>query len=167
MNEQQQFIERAGVTLEMQGMSRAAGRVLAAILTAPPGGYNAAEMAELLQSSRAGISVALKQLLMVGLIEHAPVPGERADRYRIRSGGWAVLNETGIRKLEVMRSLARDGLAALPDNADPRPLAEMEETMEIWLSVFPEFLEKVNRTLRERQAARQHLPPQARQAVSS
>lgn len=154
MNEQQQFIERAGVRLEMQGMSRAAGRVLAAILTAPPGGLNAAEMAALLQSSRAGISGALKQLLMVGLIEHAPVPGERADRYRMRSGGWAVLNETGIKKLELMRDLAHDGLKALPDGADPLPLAEMEEVMEIWLEVFPQFLEDVNNKLRERQTAR-------------
>lgn len=154
MNEQQQFIERAGVTLEMQGMSRAAGRVLAAILTGPPGGYNAAELSEVLQSSRAGISVALKQLLMVGLIQHAPVPGERADRYCMRAGGWAALNETGIRKLEVMRDLARDGLRALPDGADPYPLTDMQETMEIWLAVFPEFLEKVNSTLKARQAAR-------------
>lgn len=156
MNEQQQFIERAGVILEMQGMSRAAGRVLAAILTAPPGGYNAAELSGVLQSSRAGISVALKQLLMVGLIEHAPVPGERADRYRMRSGGWATLNETGMRKLEVMRDLARDGVKALPDSADPHPLSEMEETMNIWLEVFPEFLEKVNATLKARQAARRN-----------
>ncbi|MFC3860856.1 GbsR/MarR family transcriptional regulator [Deinococcus antarcticus] len=156
MDEQQQFIERAGVILEMQGMSRAAGRVLGAILTAPPGGYNAGEVATVLQSSRAAISVALRQLLMVGLIEHAPVPGERADRYRFRQGSWEGMDAAGIRKLEAMHQLARDGLRSLPQGGDPTSLTELADTMEVYLELYPQFVLAIRQRLDERRKVQEH-----------
>ena len=59
-----QFVERAGVLLEVLGMPRMVGRVLGALLQAPPTGFTPANLAESLQVSRAAISSALQQLLL-------------------------------------------------------------------------------------------------------
>ncbi|WP_165795313.1 GbsR/MarR family transcriptional regulator [Deinococcus koreensis] len=137
-----QFIERAGVMLEMIGMPRVSGRVLGALLCAPPGGHTAAELAATLQSSRAGISTGLKHLTLMGFIEHAPNPGERADRFRVRPGAWATLTEQGNRKLETFVRLAEEGLAALPPGGDPGALREMGAFYRLWLELFPRVLEE-------------------------
>ncbi|GAA5532793.1 GbsR/MarR family transcriptional regulator [Deinococcus aluminii] len=142
MDGQQQFVERAGLVLEMLGMPRVAGRVLGALLTASPRGATAAELAELLQASRAGLSTALKHLTLMGLAERAPNPGERADRYRVRPNAWATLTEQGNRKLQLLHDLAQDGLRALPGDADPGPLREMEQFYALWLRLYPTVLEE-------------------------
>lgn len=152
MDGQQQFVERAGVLLEMLGMPRVAGRALGALLTAPPGGATAAELAETLQASRGGISAALKHLTLMGLAERAPRPGERADRYRVRPGAWATLTEQGNRKLQTLHSLAQEGLRALPPEADPGPLREMEQFYALWLRLFPGLLDEWRRLGREVEA---------------
>ncbi|WP_309569689.1 MarR family transcriptional regulator [Deinococcus sp.] len=135
-----QFIERAGVMLEMIGMPRISGRVLGALLCAPPGGHTAAELSTRLQSSRAGVGTGLKHLTLMGLIEHAPNPGERADRFRMRQGAWATLTEQGNRKLETFVKLADEGLAALPPGGNPGPLREMAAFYRLWLELFPGVL---------------------------
>lgn len=144
-----QFVERAGVLLEMLGMPRMAGRVLGALLQAPAGGNTPAELAETLQVSRAAISGALQQLALMGLTEAAPNPGERAGRYRMRPGAWAALTEQGNRKLQTLRDLAQEGLQSLPDGADPAALEEMRDFYALWLELFPDML----REWRERRRA--------------
>ncbi|MBZ9714538.1 GbsR/MarR family transcriptional regulator [Deinococcus multiflagellatus] len=140
MSNHLQFVERAGVLLEMIGMPRLSGRVLGTLLCAPPGGHTAAEVAALLQASRAGVGSALKHLTMMGLIEHAPSPGERADRFRMRPGAWAELTEQGNRKLNTFVQLAEEGLRALPPGGDPAPLQEMGAFYRLWLDLFPQVL---------------------------
>ena len=140
-----QFIERAGVMLEMIGMPRISGRVLGALLCAPPGGHTAAELSARLQSSRAGVGTGLKHLTLMGLIEHAPNPGERADRFRMRRDAWAILTEQGNRKLETLVQLADEGLAALPPGSDPSPLREMAAFYRLWLALFPTVLAEWHR----------------------
>lgn len=135
-----QFVERAGVLLEMLGMPRMAGRVLGALLQAPPTGHTPAELAETLGVSRAAISGALQHLALMGLSETAPSPGERAGRYRVRPGAWAALTEQGNRKLQTLRDLAQDGLHSLPDGADAAPLEEMRDFYALWLDLFPGML---------------------------
>lgn len=161
MDGRQQFIERSGVMLELAGLPRAAGRVLGALLTAPPRGHTAAELADALQASRAGISTALRQLILLGLIEHAPNPGERADRFRMRPGAWSTLNEQGHRKLDLFLNLAREGLDALPAGADPTPLHDMAEFSQVWAELLPRYLHEAAELLRERQRQRdqQATPP--------
>lgn len=149
MNGHEQFVERAGVMLEMLGMPRVAGRTLGALLTAPPGGMTAAELAATLHASRAGVSTAVNHLTLMGLAERAPKRGERADRFRIRPNAWAILTEQGNRKLETMRALAEEGLRVLPDGADPGPLREMEGFYALWLRLFPGLLDEWHRLQKE------------------
>ncbi|THF88708.1 hypothetical protein E7T09_05895 [Deinococcus sp. KSM4-11] len=140
-----QFIERAGVMLEMIGMPRISGRVLGALLCGPPGGHTAAELSTQLQSSRAGVGTGLKHLTLMELIEHAPNPGERADRFRMRPNAWAILTEQGNRKLETLVQLADEGLAALPPGGDSGPLREMAAFYRLWLELFPSVLAEWHR----------------------
>ena len=144
-----QFTERAGLLFEMVGMPRAAGRVLGALLVAPVGGLTPAELAERLQASRAGISGAVKHLILLGLAERAPNPGERADRFRVRPNAWATLTEQGNRKLQTLHDLATDGLRALPPGAEAAPLREMQRFYGHWLRLFPAVLEEWHRINQE------------------
>lgn len=149
VDERGQFVERAGVMLELVGIPRVAGRVLGALLTAPPEGHTAADLAGLLRASRAGISTGLTYLTGVGLIERAPRPGERADRFRMRPHAWATLMEQGNRKLATLHDLAVEGQAVLPPGADPEPLREMESFYALWLRLFPSILERWHAAERE------------------
>ncbi|GGR39524.1 hypothetical protein GCM10008957_55420 [Deinococcus ruber] len=145
MDGHEQFVERAGVFLEMLGMPRVAGRTLGALLTAPADGMTAAELAATLHASRAGISTAVNHLTLMGLAERAPKRGERADRFRMRPNAWAVLTEQGNRKLETLHALALEGLNVLPEGADPGPLREMKGFYELWLRLFPGLLDEWHR----------------------
>ncbi|MFC4456438.1 GbsR/MarR family transcriptional regulator [Deinococcus sonorensis] len=147
-SESEQFMERAGLLFEMVGMPRAAGRVLGALLVAPPHGRTPAELAALLQSSRASMSGAIKYLTLVGLIERAPNPGERADRFRMRPNAWAILTEQGNRRIQPLHELAQEGLRALPTGGDPTPLREMEQFYAYVLQVFPKMLDEWHRVQR-------------------
>lgn len=149
MEERGQFIERAGVMLELVGIPRVASRVLGALLTAPPEGHTAGELAALLSASRAGISTGTMYLTQVGLIERAPRPGERADRFRMRPHAWAILLEQSNRRLVTLHDLAVEGQRILPPGADPGPLREMEEFYALWLRLFPEILTRWRTAERE------------------
>ena len=135
-----QFVERAGMLLEMLGMPRMTGRVLGALLQAPATGHTPAELAGQLQVSRAAISGALQHLKLMGLSENVPNPGERAGRYRARPGAWAALTEQGNRKLQTLHGLADEGLQTLPEGADPIALEEMRDFYALWLELFPVML---------------------------
>ncbi|WP_026332307.1 GbsR/MarR family transcriptional regulator [Deinococcus apachensis] len=149
MEERSLFIERTGVRLEFMGIPRVAGRVLGALLTAPTQGHTAGELAALLSASRAGISTGITYLTRVGLIERAPRPGERADRFRMRPHAWATLMEQGNRKLATLHDLAVEGQRILPTGADSGPLREMEEFYALWLRLFPEILTRWHTAERE------------------
>lgn len=140
MNDRSEFIEQAGLTLEGLGLPRIVGRALGALLTAPPEGHTAAELADLLQASRANVSTATRTLTAFGLASRHSRAGERADRYRVRPDAWATLLEQGNRKLEALRDLAAAGLRDLPAGADPRPLTEMHGFYVHWLDLFPRML---------------------------
>ncbi|MFB9993647.1 GbsR/MarR family transcriptional regulator [Deinococcus oregonensis] len=133
-----QFIERTGIVMEGPGVQRVAGRMLGALLTAPPHGHTASELAELLGFSRAGISTATRTLTLIGLIERVSVRGERSDCCRMVPGAWATLTEQGQRKLDAIHQLADAGLAALPEGSDPGPLQEMQNFYFSWQQEFPE-----------------------------
>ena len=152
MDGHENFVEQAGLVLETLGMPRAAGRTLGALLTAPPGGMTAAELAATLHASRAGLSTALNYLTLVGLAERAPKRGERADRFRIRPNAWAILTEQANRKLETMHTLAQEGLRVLPEGADPGPLYEMQGFYELWLRLFPGLLQEWHRLQKEQKS---------------
>ena len=136
--------------LELLGLPRMVGRTLGGLLTAPAQGASAAELAELLQASRASLSTALRQLTLMGLIEQLPKAGGREQRYRVKPGCWAALTEQGNRKLETFRALATEGLAALPPGADPGALREMESFYAVWLELFPQILDEWRRAQAEK-----------------
>ena len=150
MSDQRRYVEKAGVMLELLGLPRMVGRTLGGLLTAPAQGASAAELAELLQASRASLSTALRQLTLMGLIEQLPKAGGREQRYRVKPGCWATLTEQGNRKLETFRDLATEGLAALPPGADPGALREMESFYAVWLELFPQILDEWRRAQAEK-----------------
>lgn len=65
------------------GMPRMPARVMMALVAAPDGGYNAAELAERLGVSAAAVSGAVRYLQQLHMIQRRSRPGDRRDRYEL------------------------------------------------------------------------------------
>jgi hypothetical protein len=83
-----QFVEQMSMTLAESGFPRMAARVFVALMTVDAGELTAAELAEQLDVSPAGISGAARYLVHLGLVERVPVPGSRRDVYRLPDDAW-------------------------------------------------------------------------------
>ncbi|MBF6208869.1 MarR family transcriptional regulator [Streptomyces gardneri] len=81
-----------------------------------------------LSISSGAVSIAIKQLIPVGLIERVPAPGSRRDHYRFRAGAWAALMSQQNTMLATMRDAAQEGSdAATPETATATRLHEMQD----------------------------------------
>ncbi|GAB2919724.1 MarR family transcriptional regulator [Micromonospora polyrhachis] len=120
--------ERLALSLAQGGMQRMTARVLAALLFTEQETLTAGEITELLTSSSGSVSMALKSLTSVGLVERVPAPGSRREHFRVRSDAWATLMSDQNQMVRVMREAAEEGIAATGENSTAgRRLAEMRD----------------------------------------
>lgn len=82
-----EFVERMGMHLEADGLSRSAGRIFGYVMLAETA-CSLDELAEALQVSKASISTNARLLERVGLLERTCEPGDRRDFYRMRPDAW-------------------------------------------------------------------------------
>jgi len=150
-------IERFASALADAGMSRMPARVFAALLASDSGRRTAAELAELLEVSPAGISGAVRYLNQIGLASRDRDPGSRRDHYRVHEDVWY---ESGIRRermLAQFKASARDGVEALGlDTPAGRRLAETLAYFEFLQAEMPAVLARWHQKraeLRKRPAA--------------
>lgn len=78
----QRFVDRYGMSLEEDGLSRTAARLIA--LMAVRGGlFSFSELADLLKVSRGSISTNTRLLVKMGLIERMSRTGDRQDYFQM------------------------------------------------------------------------------------
>jgi predicted transcriptional regulator len=108
-----QFVERFAADMTEAGMQRMGARVFAALLASDPGRLTAAEIAEQLQISPAGVSGAVRYLTQLNMITREREPGSRRDHYRLYNEVWyeAVSNRDQI--LDRWQHTMRDGAKIL------------------------------------------------------
>jgi DNA-binding MarR family transcriptional regulator len=130
----EEFVEAFGMTMAAQGMPRAAGRILGALLVAVPPERSAEELADTLQASRGSISTMTRLLESVGLVERVSRSGDRRHYYRMRRGGLAEATAQRVRGMRAMADLARRGQTLLADAPAESRLAleELEEFYDFW-----------------------------------
>jgi predicted transcriptional regulator len=107
------FVEHMAMTLEYWGFPRMPGRVLVAMMSADEDSLTAADLSERLAVSPAAISGAVRYLIQFGLLERAPAPGSRRDRYRMPNGAWYEASVTKEDVLKTLADLADGGVSAL------------------------------------------------------
>jgi DNA-binding transcriptional regulator GbsR (MarR family) len=77
------FVEQFALILHETGIPRMPARVFAYVLADDAESYTAAELAAGLRVSTAAISVAVRQLVQMGLLARERRPGSRSDHYRV------------------------------------------------------------------------------------
>ncbi|MEZ4605851.1 MAG: MarR family transcriptional regulator [Deinococcales bacterium] len=135
----QRYIEEVGMFLEVSGMQRMMGRVLAALWVAEKPQLAAEELAEMLKASRGSISTATRSLEQIGLIERFSRAGERRDYFQARVDAWSQMMEKELHHIIGMRQLAEKGLKVI-EQAKPEYKARLEELcdfMQYWEKEFP------------------------------
>jgi predicted transcriptional regulator len=123
------FVEKMAMTLEYWGFPRMPGRVLVAMMSADEDSLTAADLSTRLSVSPAAISGAVRYLIQFGLLERAPVPGSRRDRYRMPNGAWYEASVTKGDVLKTLADLANGGVSALGGATTPAGtrVAEMRD----------------------------------------
>ena len=117
--EQQQFIETVGLSFELVGLPRMAGRILGWLLISNPPHQSPGELAAVLEASKGSISTMTRLLTQLGLIERTSLPGKRRDYFRIKPNAWAELTKQRITQIKTFRQIAEQGLKLIDDSAPP------------------------------------------------
>lgn len=117
--EQQQFVETVGLSFELVGLPRMAGRILGWLLISNPPHQSPSELAEVLQASKGSISTMTRLLTKLGLIERTSLPGKRRDYFRIKPNAWAELTNQRMTQIKTFREIAEQGLKLLDGSAPP------------------------------------------------
>ena len=114
------FVEEVALFFEQAGMPRIAGRILGYLLVCNPPYRSATQLSEELGVSKGSVSTMARMLRTTGLLEPAPVPGERATYLRIRDDGFEAVFEHQIRQVSAFGTLASRGLALMGDASPDR-----------------------------------------------
>lgn len=141
-------IERLALALSPLGMPRMPARVLVGLLVTDSGRLTAAELAGLLQVSRASVSHAVRYLTRVKLTIREREPGARTDHYRVPDDVWIDAIDSHDTALKVWKRQVQQGVELV--GADTPAGVRLAET-----AAFLEFLPSGYAELREKWRSRQ------------
>jgi len=116
------FVEEVALFFESGGMPRIAGRIVGYLLVCDPPHRSVTELAQELDVSKGSVSTMTRMLRNTGLLEQAPVPGERARYMRLRDDGFEAVFEHQLRQVSAFAELASKGLTLLESDAHDRSL---------------------------------------------
>jgi DNA-binding transcriptional regulator GbsR (MarR family) len=134
----QPFIEEVGLSFEVMGLPRMAGRIFGWLLLSDPPHQSPGELAEMLQASKGSISTMTRLLVQIGLIERISLPGQRRDYFRIKLNAWSEVSKQRLAQISTFRQLAEQGLQIL-ETDDPALRQRLEEMRDIHAFLEREF----------------------------
>lgn len=112
------FIERMGLQVEAEGLTRSAGRI-AGYLLLQEEPRSLEEIAESLQISRASVSTNARLLERAGAVERVGRPGDRRDFYRIVPGFPTSMMGVWRQRAGEMKALMERSLEEIPEGTEP------------------------------------------------
>jgi DNA-binding transcriptional regulator GbsR (MarR family) len=123
-------------------MQRMTARLLAAFLFTEKPTLTASDLVEQLGVSTGSVSMAIRTLTSVGLVEQAPAPGSRRDHFRMRTDAWATLFSSHNDAVRVMLDAAGAGIAAsAPGSLARQRLEDMRDFHAFILAEIPALVE--------------------------
>jgi DNA-binding transcriptional regulator GbsR (MarR family) len=141
---QQQFVEDCGLYFEGIGLTRIAGRIIGWLLICDPPHQQQSELVEALEASKSSISVALKDLTTLYLVERFALPGDRGTYYRTSKDMWTRSFRARMHQVTQLKELSQRGLDALEDESPERRqrLGIMHDINAFLESEFPKLLDQ-------------------------
>ena len=149
----QPFIEEVGLSFEVMGLPRMAGRIFGWLLLSDPPHQSPGELAEVLQASKGSISTMTRLLVQIGLIERISLPGRRRDYFRIKLNAWSEVSRQRLAQISTFRQLAEQGLQIL-ETDDPLLRQRLEEMRDIHAFLERELPLMTDRWEQQRRASK-------------
>jgi DNA-binding transcriptional regulator GbsR (MarR family) len=126
--EVREFVERSAMLFAHWGFPRMPARVLFALMVAEEPSLTAPQLAERLHASAAAISGAVRYLQQLNILERHPVPGSRADHYRLPEDTWYTTSKPRGSYYRRISELADEGAEVVgPESTAGKRLTEMGE----------------------------------------
>jgi DNA-binding transcriptional regulator GbsR (MarR family) len=143
MDNKAQYYEEFGVYFEGIGLTRIEGRIIGLLLISPDGRLSMPEICEALKASKSNVSVALKSLTQLHLIDRISLPGERRDVFRASADMWTRSFRARMHQLTDLMRLAERGLELISDTPpeQQRRLRLMRDMNAFMAREFPKLLE--------------------------
>jgi DNA-binding transcriptional regulator GbsR (MarR family) len=116
----QQFIEEVGLYFERIGLTRMEGRIIGWLLICDPPHQTMGELVEAIGASKSSVSVALRTLTTLYLVERVSIPGDRRDYYKVDSDMWNRSFRARMYQVTEIRKLAERGIELLADEPPER-----------------------------------------------
>lgn len=137
--ERTQFVEDVGITFELVGLPRMAGRIFGWLLVSNPPHQSSSALTDALQASKGSISTMTRLLIQIGLIERVSLPGDRRDYFQIKPNAWGQMTEQRLAQITTFRKLAEKGLELLHDEPPilRHRLEEMRSIHAFWEREMP------------------------------
>ena len=110
-----EFIEKLGLTFERMHSTRTAGRMMGLLLVADRP-LSLAEMAELLQVSKASTSTNARMAEQTGMAHRVSLPGDRRDYYELTPRSFEQMAIHDIQGIRRLGHLADEGKSAVGDD---------------------------------------------------
>jgi len=125
--DREQFVEDAGIILELVGLPRMAGRILGWLLICDPPHQSPQELAEALQASKGSISTNTRLLVQYRLLERMSLPGERRTYYILSKDIWSEMIRIHMQEITLLKELAESGL----DLVENEPAEHQQQLLEM------------------------------------
>lgn len=140
----QQFVEEVGLYFERIGLTRMEGRIIGWLLICDPPHQSMSDLVDVLGASKSSISVALRTLIRLYLIEQVGIPGERKDYYKVSSDMWNRSFRARMYQVTELRQLAERGIDLLGDTAPEqrKRLELMRDHNAFMEEEFPKLLDQ-------------------------
>lgn len=138
------FIEQMGLSAEMDGWTRIAGRMWGFFIV-HGGPCSFAELAEKLQVSRGSISTNARMLRELGIIDRVSMPGDRQDYYRLADHPYPRMLQGYVNRMRSTVQRVERLQKALPDewNDTQARLREMHHFHDAAVSTTEELIHKL------------------------
>jgi DNA-binding transcriptional regulator GbsR (MarR family) len=150
----EQFIERMGLMLEIDGLPRIAGRILGYLLITPSE-CSLEDLASELGVSRASVSNDARRLTQIGVLERRSRPGDRRDYYSISPDGFRHSIQERIEKMRRFHGLIDEARELSGDSPEIlERLAAWDEAHRLMLGAFEGILAELDARATGRRAGR-------------
>lgn len=135
--------ERMALVLTDLSMQRMTARVMSAFFFTEEAALTSRELCDQLNASAGAVSMAIKTLTRLDLLERVPVPGSRRDHYRLRDDPWAMMASAEPAAFGSLIKLADKGLEQTgPDSEVARRLRDMRDFYTFMSQEIPRVIER-------------------------
>jgi DNA-binding transcriptional regulator GbsR (MarR family) len=137
-----QFIEDSGITFELIGLPRMAGRILGFLMISDPKHQSTQQIGEALAASKGSISTNTRLLLQYRLIEKKTFPAERITYFQVTNNAYSELIRIHMHEITLLKNLAQEGLEIVTtkSNIEPERMNKLESIYNFFESEYPSLV---------------------------